>query len=249
MEYEDRLTISTPEGVELSLPLAGVGSRCTAALIDLTIQGLLLGSFALVFSFLGDALGSAYLVAGALSVVGFLIVFGYDIAWEVWGAGRTPGKRVVHLRVVRSTGAPIGFRASAVRNLMRLVDILPTLYALGFAVILATRNNQRLGDLAAGAVIVHDPVAPRRRRARTAQPPAPEPPAQASAWDISAVTAEDLSTVRGFLSRRDQLSREARAALARELAARLRAKVAGAPEVRDDEQFIAAVAAVKAARS
>lgn len=250
MEYEDRLTISTPEGVDLSLSLAGIGSRCAAAIVDATIQSILTIAFFVVLGLIADLADSLWVAFAAISVVSFLIVFGYDIAWEVWGGGRTPGKRVAGLRVVRSDGSAIGFRASAVRNLLRLVDFLPTVYAFGLVAILATRDNQRLGDLAAGTVVIHDPGTGRRRRSdvtTVAPRPRPAPPGSA-AWDVSAVTADDLATLRSFLERRGGLTAPARAALAADLAARLRPKVGGVPHGDADEDFLAAVAVVKASR-
>lgn len=247
MEYEDRLTINTPEGVDLSLSLAGVGSRCGAAMVDLTIQGALIAALAFVLGQL-DGLGSGYVTAAVLSVLSFLVIFGYDVTWEVWGAGRTPGKRMLRLRVVRSSGAPIGFRASAVRNLLRLVDMLPGLYFAGFVVILATPRNQRLGDLAADSVVVHDAPLRAPRKGPAPARGARVTPA-AAAWDVSAITADDLATVRSFLERRHQLTPQARERLAAELAARLRPKVAGTGASGGDEQFLSALAAVKASRA
>src|SRR3990170_3287966 len=119
MRYEDAITISTPEGVELELPLAGLGSRFVAALIDIIIKtGLILA--------LGIALGVAGAYGDALfSVLAFLVFFAYDILFETLASGRTPGKRWTGLRVVRLEGQPIGFVASAIRNTLRLVDLLP----------------------------------------------------------------------------------------------------------------------------
>lgn len=247
MEYEDRLTITTPEGVDLSLSLAGVGSRCAAGLVDFTIQVTLV--IALLVALASIYAGPDYLRIAAFSVASFLIFFGYDISWEVWGGGRTPGKRLTHLRVVRSNGAPIGFRSSAVRNLVRIVDYMPLMYMVGMVAVLATRRNQRLGDLAADSVVIHEPPGARRRGAPVlgeAVRPVPPPP-DAGTWEVSAVTPEDLATVRAFLQRRTALRPDARRQLAADLAARLRPKVSSPPPG-DDEQFLDQLAAVKASR-
>src|SRR5206468_11279553 len=107
----------------------------------------------------GDEVGG-FLIAG-LFVAGFLVYFGYDVAFETLASGRTPGKRAAGLRVVRLGGEPVGFVASAVRNLGRLVDMQPgLLYAVGAATILFSRHNQRLGDLAAGTLVVRERRAP-----------------------------------------------------------------------------------------
>ena len=273
VRYEDRISIATPEGVDLDLTLAGIGSRFVAALIDGLFQGAVLVALAILagvvsgggegFEELGEGLAAG--IALALLIVGFFLVFvGYPVAFETWASGRTPGKRWTGLRVVRAGGAPVGFVPSAVRNLLRLVDFLPSAYGVGIVTMLANGRNQRLGDLAAGTLVVRE----RRGQAgdsgqgvdgprlglqagpSTAEPaPAwgPVPP-EWLAWDLSAVSAEDLGTVRRFLERRPYLTPEARARLALELATRLRAKVTGPPEDLHPEVFLADLAAAKSAR-
>jgi uncharacterized RDD family membrane protein YckC len=243
--YEDRMTIDTPEGVTMTLPLAGVGSRFVAAGVDVTIQLLLLGAAFVVFGTF-EAAGAAS--GGAFAICFFLVFFVYDVAFEVLAGGRTPGKRANGLRVVRTGGQPIGFVASTIRNLLRVVDLLPGFYLVGIVSILVTRRNQRLGDLAAGTVVARAP----RRRARLASPP-PEPetlPAALSAWDVSAVTAGELAAVRSFLERRHALTHAARVELARTMAERLRPRVGGVPaeEALGDELFLERLAHAKAAR-
>lgn len=241
MEIDDRLSIATPEGVDLELALAGLGSRFVAALLDAVVQTALIGAAALLL-LVGIGGGVAYAV---FVVVTFLVFFVYDILFEVLASGRTLGKRWTGLRVVRVGGAPVGFLTSTVRNVMRLVDILPGMYGVGAVAILATSRNQRLGDVVAGTLVV------RERRAHVpALPFEPRPVPFLAAWDVSAVTAEELATVRSFLARRHDLDHAPRSALARTLAERLRPKVAGpTEELRGDESFLEQLAAAKAARS
>jgi uncharacterized RDD family membrane protein YckC len=243
--YDDRISIPTPEGVELELVLAGVGSRLVAAIVDQLIKmGLFLALFVIGGAVAGDGAGG-FLFA-VLVVASFLVFFGYDVAFEALASGRTPGKRAAGLRVVRLGGEPVGFLASAVRNLLRLVDSLPGIYAVGAVCILFSSRNQRLGDLAAGTLVV------RERRA-----PLPAFPAGAfdftvadryAAWDVSGITSFELVTVRRFLERRWQLDPAARGRLGWEIAERLRPKVPGAPPDLHPEQFLEALAAAKAAR-
>jgi uncharacterized RDD family membrane protein YckC len=246
VRYEDRMTIETPEGVAVTVPLAGVGSRFIAAAIDVTIQILLLAAAAVVsFVGIGGGLGG-----GLFALSAFLVFFVYDVAFEVLSGGRTPGKRWTGLRVVRTGGEPVGLVTSAIRNLLRLVDFLPTAYLVGITSIIFTKRNQRLGDLAAGTVVAR---APRKGR-RPAEPAAPEPVALTTpllAWDVSAVTASDLATVRSFLERRESLDWGARTELARTLAARLRPRVGGLSESAelDDEDFLEQLARVKGSRA
>ena len=266
MEYEDRLRISTPEGVDLELTLAGLGSRFTAALIDIVIRIVVIVALALLLvgaaALTGDAGGadagdgddSDALGIAILSILGFLLIFGYDVLFEVRAGGRTIGKRMAGLRVVRTSGRPVGFVTSATRNIVRLVDFLPGLYLIGAGAMLASSRNQRLGDMAAGTIVIRDRKGGRqsrrqRRRAARGAADAPVVAIDTAGWDVSAVTAGEVATVRRFLERRSALAADARARLAEDMARRLRAKVAGAPEDIHAEAFLEGVSAAKASRA
>ncbi|HYX89215.1 MAG TPA: RDD family protein [Gaiellaceae bacterium] len=246
-EYEDRLTITTPEGVELSLTLAGVGSRFIAATVDALIEAILLIALALLV-FLTNGFGAGENVAAAIYFVGlFLVFWGYDVAFEVLASGRTPGKRWNGLRVVLTGGQPIGFLASAARNLLRVVDWLPFFYLVGIVSIFVTDKNQRLGDIVAGTLVV------RERRATVVSParaPVQARPAAGpyAAWDVSAITAEELAAVRSFLERRGEIELGARYELAATIAGRLRPKVPGVAAETGDEEFLERLVVAKAGR-
>jgi uncharacterized RDD family membrane protein YckC len=248
VEYEDRIRIPTPEGVDLELTLAGVGSRFTSALVDLAIQLALLVSFALLFLLGLDSLGGGSLGAAVFAVLSFLLFAGYDIVFEVYASGRTPGKRLNGLRVVRSEGSPVGFLTSAVRNVLRLIDFLPTLYVVGIVTILASPRNQRLGDLAAGTLVVRERLGAQPRRWRPEDVGASARGPGWSSWDVSGVTRDELVAIRRFLERRHELTPEARARLGAELAAALRPRVPGIPEIMQGETFLEQLAAAKRAR-
>ena len=256
MEYEDRLTVATPEGVELELALAGLGSRFIAGGIDLTLKLLLIAALAALLLGVdallagdtgggGDDSGSATLGVAIFLVAVFLITFFYDVLFETLGRGRTPGKRWTGLRVVRGEGHPVGVRTSVVRNVVRLVDGPATGYLVGLVSILVTRRHQRLGDLAAGTFVV-------RERQGVATPSMPaqilHPQDPAAAWDVTGVSAEDLATVRQFLARRGSLTPSARAHLGRELSQRLRPRVGGAATEGDPEAFLERLVAAKGSR-
>jgi uncharacterized RDD family membrane protein YckC len=231
--FDDRLTITTPEGVDLELMLAGVGSRFIAVSVDLVIQLVIIGAFFI----LALAFGDFGVVAASIGTL--LVLFGYHIFFEAL-TGRTPGKRWSGLRVLRSGGRPIGFRASTIRNLLRLIDYT---LLIGVWSIILTPRNQRLGDLAGDTIVVrelHSPVPP-------AVPAAPAAAAYA-AWDTSSVTTEELTAVRQFLQRRDQIDTQPRNELAHTMAERLRPKVVGAPAELRGERFLEALAAAKASR-
>jgi uncharacterized RDD family membrane protein YckC len=253
VEYADRVAIPTPEGVELEVGLAGLGSRFLAQAIDWLLTGLLIGALAILLYGIGSGVATAVFL-----VLAFLIWFGYDVLFEVLANGRTPGKRACGLRVVRSGGQPIGFVASSVRNLMRLVDGPLTGYVAGITSIVLSKRNQRLGDMAADTLVLREPTAPEKppsweRRPDTVPAPPPAPWSEGSngagdQWDVSAISQEELAAVRQFLERRWTLENEARRRLAWQLAEGLRPKVAGVPAELQGEALLERLAAAKAAR-
>jgi uncharacterized RDD family membrane protein YckC len=248
MLYEDRVDVATPEGVTLQFTLAGVGSRFAAALIDSLIQFAVF----LAITLLAVVLPTNGPVRAAIVIAGFLVFLAYDILFETLASGRTPGKRWSGLRVVTTDGAPVTFRTSSIRNVLRLVDILPGSYLIGIVAVLASSKNQRLGDMAAGTLVV------RERKAApdgggsvpswTVTPPRAASP-DVDTWDVSTVTAEEVAAVRQFMARRDSLEDEARSRIARELASKLWPKVVGPHEPMSAEAFLADLLAAKAARS
>jgi hypothetical protein len=154
------------------------------------------------------------------------------------------------LRVVREEGQPITFVPSAIRNILRFVDIMPGAYLVGIVSVLVTRKNQRLGDLAAGTLVVRERRASDRPVADL--PPLPVRPAEPAAYatlDASALTEDELAAIRGFLDRRFEIEPDARRELAQTLVERLAPKVHGAPAELRGESFLAAILAARGARS
>ena len=257
MLYEDRISVATPEGVTLQFRLAGVGSRVVAGLLDglvLMVASLGLGLISWALSLaVGDSWANVF-----FGLTFFVLLFGYDIAFETLGSGRTLGKRWAGLRVVRVGGGPVGFMSSAVRNLLRLVDFLPFAYLIAIVCVTASSKNQRLGDMAAGTLVVRERTAvegaaPASRR----DEPAPwsttteAPSVEGSAfvgWDVSAVTGEEAAMVREFLARRASLEPAARQRLALDLANRLRPKVVMPEERIGPEGFLERLLAAKSER-
>ncbi|MDA0165496.1 RDD family protein [Solirubrobacter ginsenosidimutans] len=239
MEYEDRRTISTPEGVQLALPLAGIGSRFMALLIDYLICGAaFLVAILAALAFGGET--AATIVAVTAVLVTNVVYF---VLFEVFGGGRTLGKRATGLRVVTDGGGQVGLRASLIRNILRLLELALFFYAPAIVSVLATKNNQRLGDLAAGTLVVRD------TKLETVVTAAQSPPVSSeryASWDVTGVGEEEAGAVRSFLERRAQLRPGARRALAEQLAGRLRPRVAGAQHGLGDEAFLEHLAAAKA---
>ena len=254
MSYEDRISIATPEGVDLELTLAGVGSRCAARVLDQFIQTGVLIALWLVLAAVGGFLGGGSeagsggtaVATAVVIVMVFVVQFGYDVLFETLASGRSPGKRWTGLRVVRIDGAPVGFVTSAVRNMLRLVDFLPGFYGVAMVVVLASSRNQRLGDMAAGTLVVRE----RRMAAAGATDawPTHRWADDVSGWDVSAITSEEVATVRRFLDRRSGLVPAARERLGTELASRLFPKVAGPADGMGAEPFLEALVAAKSAR-
>ena len=209
-----RLGVATPERVALSLPVAGIGSRTGAWLID----GALMFAFWIVVYFVLtllldvlDALQSMSSVVGALMLAGvFAMQWVYWTAFETFWSGQTPGKRAVGIRVVRLDGGPVGFFESAVRNLLRLVDFLPGLYGAGVVTMLVNPLHRRLGDLAAGTVLIRDERVTLDRYATAGGAVVEERAAGTGA----ALTAADTELILSFFERAEGLAPEARARLA-----------------------------------
>jgi uncharacterized RDD family membrane protein YckC len=243
MEIDDRLTIATPEGVDLSLTLAGVGSRFVAAIIDLIIEIGLIVAVAIAAGSLAEARSGW---GGAMvALLSFVIVVCYDVFFEVLQSGRTPGKRMNGLRVVQTGGEPVTFVPSAIRNVLRIVDFLPTMYLTGIVAIVVTRRNQRIGDLVGGTLVVRERFAAERARPPVVTTAPLDAPA-AVALDTSALSVEELTAVRRYLDRRYEIDASARTRIAGSLLARLRPKIAGVPDGLSGERLLEAIASSRA---
>ena len=238
----DQLNIDTPELVDIEMPLAGIGSRFIALLIDYLIWGaaaLVLGVPAVVILSSLEAFSKVSAQWGVALVifVVFLVHWGYFTLFEAFWNGRTPGKRVARIRVIQRSGRAIGLFESMARNLVRFVDQLPFFYAVGVIAMFVTRQHQRLGDLAAGTLVVRDreQEAPlwgdSGARTFTAQVfapsvPAPEPHMAFSlpATGIAKLTSTDLEVLEGFFARRLDMPLPTRQVLAERIASAIQAK-------------------------
>jgi uncharacterized RDD family membrane protein YckC len=162
--------IAIPEGAEIALRIAGPSPRALAWALDALLRGLGYAIVGLVFAVLGQVGLAAWLI------VLFVGEWGYGLLFEVLGRGATPGKRVLGLRVVHSDGTPVSWGASAIRNFMLFVDFLPPPFGAGLVACLASPNFQRLGDLAAGTLVVHDRRVRRATERDVSAPIAPPVP-------------------------------------------------------------------------
>jgi len=257
----DELNIDTPELVDIQMPLAGIGSRFIAIMVDSLIwfAGFLVLVVLLVLFPLNIAAFSEKSAEWTFAIILFLIFllnWGYFTLFEAFWNGRTPGKRVARIRVIQRSGRSIGLLESMARNLVRYVDQFPFFYAVGVITIFCTRQHQRLGDLAAGTLVVRDRVeetplwGESGARTFTAQifapsTPAPEPHNAYSlpATGIARLSSTDLEVLEGFFARRLDLSLPTRQALAERIAAAIRAKSGlEPPEDASAETFLEATA-------
>jgi len=160
--------IETPEGVDLDQRVAGPLARMLAWLIDLALRLLAGGVISLVLAVLGE------FGIGLLLIALFLLEWSYPILFEVLAHGATPGKKALRLRVVQRDGSPVDWRTSTLRNLLRAADFMPLLYGFGLLSMLFGKDFQRLGDRAAGTLVVYR-EATRRGAPIPAVPPRPAP--------------------------------------------------------------------------
>jgi uncharacterized RDD family membrane protein YckC len=271
----DQLNIDTPELVAIELPLAGIGSRFIAILVDYLIWGfvfLILGLLAAIIipalHFFGGI--SANWAIGIILLIVFLLQWGYFALFEAFGNGRTPGKRVAHIRVIHQSGRGINFVEALARNLVRFVDAAPSFYAVGVIAMFLSKRSQRLGDMVAGTLVVRDREIDSPNwsegsgRTITAPTVVTELPAAASGssamdagpWGapphlrvvlpapaLAKLSAADLEVLEGFFTRRLDMDLTTRAALAGRIASALCAKAGLAiPPDTSVETFLEAVA-------
>lgn len=226
------------------MTVAGMGSRIAAATIDFIIQAIVIIVALIAVSALPSGGDSTVFLIGLFSLVGFLVFFGYPIITEVLWEGKSIGKAAVGLRVVRADGGGIGFVASLIRNVLRLIDFLPSFYGVGLVVAMISNKGQRLGDLAADTLVVKLRPSARKLEQRMPYAAALPPPATVP-WDVSAVTAEELAALRHYAERRNSIELTNRARLADTLYDKLKDKVVATSRLTSKEAFLLQVIAEK----
>ena len=246
----DQLNIDTPELVAIQMPLAGIGSRFIALLIDTLIWAAGLIVLALVLWAFRPALQAfsslSYQWTVAIFTLSiFLLNWGYFTLFEAFWQGRTPGKRIARIRVIQRSGRAIGIFESMARNFIRYVDQIPFFYAVGVVAVFATRQHQRLGDLAAGTLVVRDREQETPLWADTGVPtdrsssvgwdtgtrtftapvfthanaiPEPHQTVALSSSGIARLSSSDLEVLEGFFARRLDLPLSTRQLLAQRIA-------------------------------
>jgi uncharacterized membrane protein SpoIIM required for sporulation/uncharacterized RDD family membrane protein YckC len=218
--------VETPEHVEVRLELAGVGSRMAAAILDTILLYLSLLLLFLVGSQGVDVIGGAARgwFAAAVLLLLFGLVWGYFAAFEAWNGGRTPGKQALGIRVVMDTGRPVTVGAAVVRNLVRLLDcyfpLLPILPAL--LLMFINKSNKRLGDMAAGTIVVRDRPTDWALGAMTAPSPADHEELETGPPELS---EDEFRLLDRFLARLNDLDAVVQVRMTTELARRFEGKI------------------------
>src|SRR5215471_10966099 len=249
--FDDELVIATPEHVELFFVLANNGSRFIAAFIDHLIQIVAILAVSLVVWVMNVKFPNWEFnkwLAAASILLSFSIYVGYFALFETFWSGQTPGKRWLKLRVIRDDGRPIGFFEAVVRNLIRILDMMPPgplpSYAVGVMTIILSPESKRVGDYVAGTVVV--------KERSTEAPPLNEIIALSEAEarylrkasekafnaNLRLLTKEEITAMEMFMRRRYDLSIDARSQLASRLASTLCQRLKVDPGVMSTEDVI-----------
>jgi uncharacterized RDD family membrane protein YckC len=237
MQINDYI-VETPEQIELAYDIAGIGSRFLAAIIDSALiilaEVVLFLAIAQVASILQFA-DSVWLAIGA--TLGFVILWGYYIAFELTWNGQSPGKRLIGLRVVTEGGRPMTVLGSIIRNLIRIIDFLPLLYGIGVIAMFIDGRARRLGDLAAGMLVVRERAdVTLESLVASVAPETPLPPDDDFAIDAGLLTPDDYALLCDFLDQRRDLAPPVRRQLAMQLGEGLQVRLGLPPD--DPERLV-----------
>ena len=231
MSAGDQYTLETPENIQVQFELAGLGTRFCAMLVDTLLLAAVIAVLLIFMAIMeisfwsvrSAKLGRDWIGAAILAVAVALFFEGYFILFEWLMRGQTPGKKALNIRVIRDDGTPVTIHEVLVRNVLRLVDFLPGLYGVGAIVMFADRLSRRLGDIAAGTIVIKE--AQLDYRANADKKYAMNPVALG---EINAeLTVAERRLISGFLQRRAELLPKARAELAERMARPLHEKYGG----------------------
>jgi uncharacterized RDD family membrane protein YckC len=227
MRLFNRITLRTPESVELEFTLAGIGNRAFALFIDYTILGLGIALFLTAWALFStqlllylEQLDTNYsglpnwLLAIAL-LVSFAIFVGYFIFFETLGQGQTPGKRIARIRVIRDDGRPARLGQATLRALLRPID---DLLSLGVFFIIFGKREKRLGDWVAGTLVTQDTRPVVRKTIGLADQSQAVAQQILNQANVAALLPDDFAIIRDYLSRRSLMETSSRGQLSLQLA-------------------------------
>lgn len=234
----EKLSIDTPEQIALEFHLATIGSRFLALAADTVVQ--VLAAAALLAVAISVRLltgpfwpGAPAWVFAAVILGWFTLYYGYFALFETLWNGQTPGKRLMGLRVIHTSGRPLSAYEAILRNIVRIVDQMPGIYAVGMVAVFLSERSQRLGDLAASSVVVHERLSEGEARAVEVREHDPAGPRHGA----NRLPEAELLVVETFLRRRHELDGWARVANAERIARRLRDKL-GLEHTGRNEEFL-----------
>jgi uncharacterized RDD family membrane protein YckC len=226
--------LELPEEIDLQVELANVGSRTLAILVDLAIGGLVLVTIYALSTLLAHNVADDWLTrlsSNALKTVLILLIFGLQWAYFnlfewIWN-GQTPGKRLLHLRVIKVDGSPVSGIDVLLRNLSRPIDTLGPMGLIGLLMIFVSRKAQRLGDLMARTLVIHETLIDWSIFDQIESPTAASPSSTSGAMPAIRLTSAQWELLHRYLNRRDQFEAGARQRLARSLYESLKASAKG----------------------
>lgn len=224
---DDLLYLETPEQIEINYNIARLGSRFIAALWDtlaiiiLQLMLFIAGALLIALLELGGAFAGNWGIT-LLILLSFVLFWGYYVIFELIWNGQSPGKRLAGIRTVRQNGYPIGFTESAIRNIVRLADLMPVAYGFGVLIMFIDKRSRRLGDFAAGTMVVHERAA---ISLETLTPTATidERLLEPALPNLNRLNLDEVEAARRFLQRRTSLTNSN--PLAAQLAERFRQRL------------------------
>ena len=249
---DQEILVPTPESIEFSHEPAGIGSRFVASVVDSLLQAVMIMGAALIAGVWSLPLRSITSsidpwAAAVMVIMIFLIFWGYYIFFEMVWNGQTPGKRAAGIRVLKEGGYPVGFLDSVVRNLLRPIDFLPFFYGVGAIVVFCNSRCKRIGDFAAGTIVVKEQQIEMPHSLRASYVPIHKDAAieGQKLTNLYKLSQTELEIVRQFITRRHSIQQSARSSLARKIAKPLIKKLELRPELiaGHEEEFLEKIAA------
>lgn len=227
MDLSDDLRLETPEQIDLEFELAGLGTRTVSWMVDALIKSFCTFCVFMICAVIAGSIGVAVkpdedsIKFGVMFIAMIVLVswFCYDVLFETWWSGQTPGKRLMGARVVRDGGAPVDFTATCIRNLLALGDFLPGGYLGGALLITLTPKRQRLGDIAAGTIVIRERQQSSPAKTQKVLDQFVSDAVTFTAAQLGRCTPEDRRILRSFFQRLFQMPPAARFKLASQLVA------------------------------
>jgi uncharacterized RDD family membrane protein YckC len=226
MRFFNRITLQTPESVELEFTLAGIGNRALALLIDYLFLGLILLVFVIVWAifyvqlfdfienFVRNGQNFGLWLLAIFFIITFVVYAGYFVVFETLWRGQTPGKRFAKIRVVQDDGRPIGLQQATLRGLLRPFD---EFIFIGAFLIMFGRREKRLGDLAAGTIVIQAQTSIASANLIISEQARSLYEHLLQIADFSPLLPDDFAVIREYLQRRGAMASKARTALALQL--------------------------------